>query len=318
MSNDSRREFLKKSASLAAGSVLLASVRKAWAVPSAPDLTFPTQVRARLAVASWPFRMFMEAPTNKWARDPKLPGMDLTEFPAMVVKRFGLHNIEPLDQHFRSTDRAYVGKLREAVEKAGSHVVDIPCTVQASFYDTDPAQRRLAVTNGKKWVDIARALGSPSIRTHIQGPEKLTPDVDRTAESLKQLSEYGASQNVIIALENDDNRTEDPFFIVKVIEKVRNPWLRALPDFCNSMLTHDQAFNNRAMQVMFRHAYSIAHVKDSEVGEHHKLFTADVAKCFEIAVAAAYRGYYSMEWEGQGEPYAGTQKLIDDSVKYLR
>jgi sugar phosphate isomerase/epimerase len=317
MSKDTRRQFLKKSATLAAGTSLLALQGNVWSLPSGPDLNFPAQPRARLAVASWPFRMFIEAPTNKWARDPKLPGMDLTDFPAMVVKRFGLYNIEPLDQHFRSTDMTYVQKLREAVEKVGSHVVDIPCAVHASFYDTDAAQRRLAVTNGRKWVDIAKALGSPSIRTHIQGPERLTPDVERAAESLKQLAEYGATKSVIVTLENDDNRTEDPFFIVKVLDKVQNPWLRALPDFCNSMLTHDQEFNNRAMQAMFKHAYNIAHVKDSEVGEQNKLFTVDVAKCFEIAKASAYRGYYSMEWEGRGEPYAGTQKLIDESLKYL-
>jgi len=25
-----------------------------------------------------------------------------------------------------------------------------------------------------------------------------------------------------------------------------------------------------------------------------------------------------MEWEGNGEPYAGTQRLIDETLKYLR
>jgi hypothetical protein len=83
------------------------------------------------------------------------------------------------------------------------------------------------------------------------------------------------------------------------------------------MLTHDQEFNNRAMEAMFKHAYNIAHVKDSEVGDQNKLYTVDVARCFEIAKAAGYRGYFSMEWEGAGEPYAGTQKLIDLSLKSL-
>jgi hypothetical protein len=43
----------------------------------------------------------------------------------------------------------------------------------------------------------------------------------------------------------------------------------------------------------------------------------DVAKCFEIAKANGYRGYFSMEWEGQGEPMAGVQKLIEESLKNL-
>jgi sugar phosphate isomerase/epimerase len=312
-----RRDFLKKSALLAAAGATSAWHTKLWSLPSGPNLQFPTEPRARLAVASWPFRFFIESPGNRWARNPKLPGMDLKEFPAMVVKRFGLHNIEPLDQHFRSTEMPYLQELREATEKAGARVVDIPVDLRTSFYDPDPAKRRTAVVNGKKWVDIAVALASPSVRAHIEGARNVAPDVERAAESLKQLAEYGAEKNIIINLENDDNRTEDPFFIVQVIEKVGSPYLHALPDFCNSMLTHDQDFNNRAMEAMFKLAYNIAHVKDSEVGEKGKLYTVDVAKCFDIAKASGYRGYFSMEWEGSGEPYAGTEKLIEESLKYL-
>jgi len=313
----SRREFLKNSSALAASAASLDYCQSLFATRSEPDLKFPTAPRERLAVATWPFRMFLESPANRWGRDPKLPGMDMKEFGAMVVQTFGLRNIEPLDQHFRSTDMAYVHALREAMEKVGARVVNIPVGVGASFYDPDPAKRQEAVREGKRWVDIAVVLNSPSIRTAIQGPLELTPDVDRAAESLGQVAAYGAENDVIVTLENDNNWTEDPFFLVKILEKVNNPYLRALPDFCNSMLTHDQEFNNRALEALFQHAFSIAHVKDSELDGKGKLVTVDVAKCFEIAKASGFRGYYSLEWEGQDEPYGGTQKLIDLSLKYL-
>jgi sugar phosphate isomerase/epimerase len=280
-------------------------------------LKFPTEPRARLAVASWPFREFIESPTNKWARNTKKPGMDLKDFGAMVASRFNIQNIEPLSSHFRSTDASYLRELRETTEKAGAHIIDIPVDLVDSFYDPDAAKRHKSIEAARKWTDIAVAVGSPSVRLHIAGVRKLKPDAGRTAESLKQVAEYGAVKNVVINLENDDNFTEDPFFIVEVLERVNHSYLHALPDFCNSMLTHGQDFNNRALEAMFKHAYNISHVKDSEVGDKGKLYTVDVAKCFEIAKAAAYRGYFSMEWEGAGEPYAGTQRLIDESLKYL-
>jgi sugar phosphate isomerase/epimerase len=261
--------------------------------------------------------MFIDAPTNKWARDPKLPGMDLKDFGAMVVKTFGLHNIEPLDAHFPSTEPAYLAELREGTEKAGAHIIDVPVDLHDSFYDTDTARRAKSVEASKKWIDIANTLGSPSIRLHIAGSHDTKPDVDRTAQSLRQIAQYAAEKNVVANLENDDNFTEDPFFIVDLIEKVGNPYLRALPDFCNSMMTHDQDFNNRAMEAMFKHAYCISHMKDSEVDEGGKVRTVDFVKCFAIAKAAGYRGYFSMEWEGKGEPYAGTQQLIDETLKNL-
>ena len=311
----SRRSFLKISSTLAALDSVLGTRRRVF--PTEPNLQFPTEPHARLAVASWPFREFIESPTNKWARNPKKPGMDLMEFGTMVVKRFGLHNIEPLGSHFRSTDPAYLRELGEATEKAGARIVDIPVDLRDSFYDPDGDKRRKSIESSQKWIDIAVTAGSPSVRLHIAGVHNVKPDVTRAAESLKQVAEYGAEKNIVVNLENDDNVTEDPLFIVRVIEKVNSPYLHALPDFCNSMLTHDQDFNNRAMEAMFKHAYNIAHAKDSEVGDNGKLYTVDVAKCFEIAKAAGYRGYFSMEWEGGGDPYEGTQKLIDLSLKYL-
>jgi hypothetical protein len=99
--------------------------------------------------------------------------------------------------------------------------------------------------------------------------------------------------------------------------RAAHPWLRGLPDFCNSMLLgKGEAYNYEAVKAMFEHAHGISHVKDSEV-DGKKVYRVDVAKTFAIAKAAGYRGYFSMEWEGAGEPYAGTQSLIDASLRAL-
>jgi sugar phosphate isomerase/epimerase len=141
--------------------------------------------------------------------------------------------------------------------------------------------------------------------------------VERAAESLRAISDYGAEKNIVINLENDDPGSEDAFFLVKVLKAVHHPYLRGLPDFCNSMLPRgDEKYNYDAVAAMFRHAYNISHVKDSEV-DNGKVFRVDVGKTFAIARKAGYRGYFSMEWEGQGGPYEGTEQLIAASLKYL-
>ncbi len=276
--------------------------------PAPPDIHFPTAPRDRLAVASYPFRASMERPGH--------PGLALKDFAAMVVDKFGIHNIEPLSEHFPSTEPAYLEQLRAAVERAHSHIVNIPAGVRASIYDPDAARREAAVAGSRKWIDVASAVGSPSVRMNIHGARNVAPDVGRASDALKAVAEYGASKQIMVNLENDDLITEDAFFLAKVIDAVNSPWLRALPDFGNSMLKGDEAFNYKAMEAMFRRAYNISHVKDSEV-EGGKVFRVDMARTFAIAKAAGYRGYFSMEWEGQGEPYAGTQKLLDESLKDL-
>src|SRR6202043_2242051 len=173
-------------------------------------------------------------------------------------------------RHFRSLDPAYLGIFREALGKASVKVVDIAVDGQSSFYDADPSTRKKAIAYAKKWVDVAVEIESPSIRTHIQRPSNSVPSVQRTAESLREVAEYGAGKNVVANLENDDLVSEDAFFVVKVIEAVSHSYLRALPDFANSMMTGDAEFNYRALNAMFHHAYCVCHVKDGEFDDHDK------------------------------------------------
>jgi len=303
----SRRNFL-------ISSVLLAPVRRLTAA-AAPNMRFPTGARERLAVASWSFREHLDTAEN---RAQKTHGnlMALKDFPAMVARRYNIHNVEILGQHMPSTSPAYLKELRAAVQRAGSHVVDLPAGGDASLYDPDQKKRAAAVEDGKKWIDVASALDCPSVRLNISGAKGVKPDVALTAEGLGAIAQYGASKNVVVNLENDDPEVEDAFFIVKVIDRVNSPWLRALPDFCNSMLKGDEKFNYDAVTAMFQRAYNIAHLKDSEV-DNGKVYRVDLARTFAIAKASGFKGYYSAEFEGEGDAYAGVAKLIDAGLKYL-
>ncbi len=281
-----------------------------------PDLAFPTAPRDRLAVATWPFRAYIEAASNEY-RDKKQPGMDLREFAAKVKKDFDVPGVEPLSSHFPSTEPAYLQSFRQAIDKAGVHIVNIPVDNSFSYYDADPAVRQKAVENCKKWVDVAIILGSPSLRTSIAQAEKAKPEVAVVAEQLKKLLDYAASKNILINLENDNLASEDAFFLVKVIKQVNSPYLHALPDFCNSMQSGNSQFNYDAVAALFALAYNICHVKDSEAGDDGKMVRVDLKKTFDILKASHYRGYCSMEWEGAGNPYQGTRFLIKSSLENL-
>jgi len=277
---------------------------------------FPTAPRERLAVATWPFRAEIASAANEY-RDQAKPGLDLRDFVVKIPNEFGVSGVEPLSAHFPSTDDHYLQGFRKAVEDARMHVVNIPVDNQFSFYDAEPANRKKAVANSRKWVDVAVAIGSPSVRTSMGEPKNSKPNVDVAAESLKQVSDYAAKKNIQVNLENDNLVSEDAFFIVQVIEKANHPFLHALPDFCNSMATDNAKFNYQAVTAMFAHAYNICHVKDSEVGEGGKVYRVSMKLTFDIVKAANYSGYFSMEWEGPEDPYEGTKRLIAESLKYL-
>ncbi len=277
---------------------------------------FPTEVRKRLAVSSYPFRSLIRG-IERDADGMNQAGMTLEQFGATVVSRFGVTGIEPWSHHFESTDAPYVGKLGEAFQKSGVHVVNIAVDVAVHLCDPDAQKRSEGLDQYRKWVDAAVILGSPSIRVHVPTTSEGTNDVQCAVEALKLLAEYAGRKRIVINLENDNPHSEDPFTITEIIKTANSPYLSALPDFCNSMLiADDPAYNHRGLQAMFRYAYNVSHAKDSE-NDRGKLYTVDMNEIFEIAKKAKYRGYFSMEWEGEGDPYVGTATLIRKSLEGL-
>ena len=312
-----RRAFLQRVPILTAGGLVAASTVGALPdVELEPHIVFPTHPRERISIASYPFRAYILSPDNR-DRDTTLPGMNLLEFPAHVVAKFNIHNIEPHSRHFTSLQPDYLDDFRQILLKTKVRIVNIAVNTVNSFYDPDASFRGKAVDYAKKWVDVASHVGSPGIRAHIAAARNSSPNVELAAGSLREVTEYAANKNIVVTLENDDLVSEDAFFLVKVIEAVNNPYLRALPDFANSMLSGDADFNYRALQAMFQHAYNICHVKDGEANDDDKLFKVDMKRSFDILKASNYRGYCSMEFDAPGDPYAPTLKLIEETIKYL-
>ena len=300
-----------QSALAAAGASLCP--RFACSADSGPHVQFPTEARERVAIASYPFRDFILS-SRDGAASLK---MDLKDFAAHCGEKFNIRKIEPWNRHFRSTDAKYLEEFRTSVEKARGAVVNIAVDGDPSPYAADVSERDQAVALSKKWIDVAVRIGSPSVRTNIAEAKDSKPDLDRAADSLKRVVEYAAAKNVVVHLENDNAVTEDPFFLVQLIETVSSPWLHSNPDFCNTLATGREEYAYKGIAAMFQHAYGICHVKDMETNEKGEVFRVDMAKTFGILKRANYRGYCSMEFDTHGDPYPGTAALIAQTLQYL-
>ena len=299
-----RREFL-------AGSLATAACLSAQ---EAPHWNFPTEARKRLSVSSYPFRSLIARTSSSGSEAPQ-NGMSLEQFAQTTVPKLGVPGIEPWSHHFQSLDAEYVRGLRQAFTKAGLHVVNIPVDITVTLCGT-AAERQAGIAEYRKWVDAAVLLHSPSIRVHLPA-SKGSDSIECAADSMKELANYGESKGIVINVENDDPQCEKPARIVQVLKAVNSLFLRALPDFCNSMLIfNNEQENEAALRKLFPLAFNISHVKDSERDEG-KVYRVNMARIFSIAKQARYAGYFSMEWEGQGDPLKGMQKLIEASLQDL-
>ncbi len=268
-----------------------------------PKGTFPRSARERLAISTYPFRSVIKGSTT------------LPQFAQTVRPKLHVPGIEPWSHHFESTDTKYVRELSRSFRSAGLDVVNVPVDEEVHLCST-AAERKSGLSTYRKWVDTAVILGSPSIRVHLPQGEK-GKQIACAVSAFTELAQYGAASNIVINLENDEPETEAPERIAKVIKAVNSPYLRALPDFCNSMLIHNnQATNEEELKLLFPLAFNISHVKDQE-SENGKTYRVDLASLFAIARKSGYKGYFSMEWEGEGDPYIETRKLIEASLRLI-
>ena len=312
MKGTTRRRFLSQCGGAAAGAWVLPAWSRAWSVAQ-PSIRFPAAPRERVAIASYPFREFIAGEDHKSGN----PTIELKDFAAHVVEKFNVNRIEPWTGHFPSTDSRYLKQFRGAVENAHAAIANIAVDGDSSPYADDRAEREKAIAFSKQWIDVAVAIGSPSVRTNIPRAKDAKPEVERLSESLGRVVEYASAKNVVVHLENDNPVSEDPFFLVQVIERVNSPWLHALPDFGNTLNAHDDDYAYRAMDEMFAHAYGICHVKDGEVNAQGKASRVDLARTFGILKRHRYKGYCSIEYDAPGDPYKATAELVEKTVGFL-
>ena len=312
-----RRDFLKAAIASAVATSLLEGTEPCAAFPSqaAPSAQFPAASRERIAIASYPFRNFIAGAHDPHATSAKMP---LKEFAGHVKQKFNVTHLEPWSEHFLSTDTAYLDDLRATVLKAGCAFANIAADGADSFYSPDAAVRAKAVKFGKKWIDVAAHIGSPSVRINMPPAKDSNPDAMLVSESLKTLAAYAATKNVVVHHENDNPISENPFFICDLLDKVNSLWDRALPDCGNSFSAMPAEDAYRGLDQMFRRAYGISHVKDVSMTPKGEPVPVDLARALAIARKHNYKGYFSMEWDTEGDPYAGTEKLILTTLKNIR
>ena len=311
MNSFSRRTFLERGSLAALTPVLrnpLTDIASGRSQNDGPSVRFFDQPRERIAVASYPFREFICGQhDDKSIASAKMP---LKDFAAQVAAKFNIRKVEPWSEHFLSLEPGYLDEIRDAASKAGGSFADVAADGDNSIYSADPAERQRAIQFGKTWIDVAARLGSPSVRINIAAAKDAKADAVRVAEGLKPIADFAASKNIAVHLENDNPVSENPFFVVSVLDRVSSPWLHALPDFGNSLaaLPAEEAY--RGLDQMFAHAYAISHVKDATTTPAKVVVPVDLARIFALAKKHNYKGIFSMEFESEGDPYAGTSKLI--------
>jgi sugar phosphate isomerase/epimerase len=304
-----RREFVARSAcaltGCAMGSLLPASLLLGQDNPK----------RARIGVSTWSFHNSF--PSTRDENAPAGATLDMLDFPEMIAERYQVHELEFVAPHFASTTAAYIKEVKGRLQKAHSHLVNIPVDIDelewgAGLSDADAKLRERIIEACSKWIDVAHELGASSVRCD---PGKInSAGLSPTVDSYRKLSAYGASKNVAVVVENHGGvGSEHPEGLVKIFDDVGGKWFGALPDFGNFP---DRKTRERGLRLLFPYARFVCHAKARANKEYGDDMGEYVKTCVDIGRAANYQGVYSIEYSGP-DPYAGVPVIIDLLLKYI-
>jgi L-ribulose-5-phosphate 3-epimerase len=255
-------------------------------------------VRRRIGITTVCFRERFAQTRDKKAA-PLTPDQALTLLtaPKFIADSLGLHNVEVWSQQFADMSVDYCREIKAAADKVQSRIINIQVDGQDNLSEPDPAKRAASVEALKKWMDRAAAVGAPTCRANTGGGPPEAWDVNRTADSFRQLAEYGKKIGVKVLVENHTGYSADIDKVVAVVKTVNDPYCRALSDWGNTPSSSPEA-RVAGLSKMFPHLELVS-AKELDFDEQNRHVNYDVVPLIKATEASGYKGIYSIEFYGK-------------------
>ena len=304
-----RRSFLRHGGRAAA-------VVPFWAVAGRSLLEAAQQVSPgvlrRIGITTVCFRdRFTQTREKKSEAMPAGEELTLLTAPKLIADTLGIHNVEIWNFQFADTSLDYCKQIRAAAEAVKSRIINIQVDGSENLSDPDAAKRAASIDIIKRWMDRAAAVGAPTLRANTGGGPAEAWDVNRTADSFRQLAEYGKKINVKILVENHIGYSADIDKVVAVIKAVNNPYCRAICDWGNSPKDEGRV---AALGKLFPYLELVS-AKKLDFDENNRHINYDVVPIIKATEASGYRGIYSIEF--YGKPPKDVVAAARDSLKEL-
>ena len=307
-----RRSFLRYGGQAAALAPFWAPALTSLSPLEAAAQAVPAGVLRRIGITTVCFRDRFGSTRDKNA-GPVPAGEELTLLtaPKFIADTLGLHNVEIWSAQFADQSIDYCKQIRSAAEAVKSRITNIQVDGSENLSDPDAAKRAASIETIKRWMDRAAAVGAPTCRANTGGGTPEAWDVNRTADSFRQLAQYGKKIGVKILVENHIGYSADIDKVVAVIKAVNDPYCRAICDWGNSPNNEGRV---AALSKLFPFLELVS-AKELDFDENNKHVNYDVVPIIKATEASGYKGIYSIEF--YGKPPKDTVAAARDLIKAL-
>jgi len=203
--------------------------------------------------------------------------------------------------HFSINESEYdVDKLIEIANTYGLQVANIGTYCGRKFSSNSKEEIQQEIKDTKKTIDIARKLGTRSIRVLPGNGERET--IDKIVPYFKECAEYAESKGIYMGFENHGGQISgNPEACAELSEKVGSKHFGVLYEPCNLMhsgVDYKAAFN------IFRQYITHIHIKDGAPQPDGKFRSTmlgqgviDIKWVVENLNKAEYKGDFALEYE---------------------
>jgi sugar phosphate isomerase/epimerase len=226
-----------------------------------------------------------------------------------------VEGIELWDLHLPETpSREFIGGTRRELNAVGLPLATIAVN-NHKFTSLVASERAREVAKIRRWIDVVNSLDCSVLRV-LAGELKIL-NTHRAVRyplvraAFEECLAHAQARGVTLAVENCP-REAHPGVVLDLVKDLNTPFLRACPDIGNS----PQAVRYRAWEEAAPFAVHV-HAKTFDFDERGEETTIDYSRAMAILRKSGYKGYVSVEFEGDGDEVVGVQKSIALVSQYM-
>ncbi len=223
--------------------------------------------------------------------------LDFVKLLNVCAKELKVGGIDIIADHLPQTDKK---SLIEYKKLATDLNLTIACLSPGNNFGLATAEKRKQEVQAvKDWLDVGYVLGAPVLRIFSGWPEpaedsqKLWPAM---VECVKECIPKAKETGIVLAIEphNDGGFLPTSHDTLKLIKEINSDWVQINLDTGNY---HDED-NYKGIEDTIAYAPHI-HAKVHHISEQEQALEFDYDKIFAIIKKVEYRGFISLEFEGQ-------------------
>jgi L-ribulose-5-phosphate 3-epimerase len=306
-----RRQFLAQSGLAAGAAIAATGAVNAQDVPATPAPRRPN----RIAVSTYSFWRFNDA--------TKLPIEQCIDLAAEM----GFDGVELLHIQMENESNAYLQRLKQRAFVNGLDLCGF--STHQGFVNPDENVRRVNIGHTLHCIELAYQLGIPTVRVNtgrwgtiksfdeLMANKGIEPKLEGYTEdegfdwvisSLEKLLPKAEECGVTLGLENHWGLGRNADGVLRIINAINSPWLRATLDTGNFLEDQIPQYEAMAPYAVFVQA------KTYYGGGKWYTLELDYQKIADILRQHHYHGYISLEFEGKQD----YETAIPESLKVLR